>query len=110
MGGLSGDFSERLTFETPVATADGYGGETVEWRAVQPRAFAKVEAVRGSESDHQGAVRATRTYLFTLHRRGDITESMRIRWGDEILNIRELRRGPARALTMIIVAEAGVTQ
>jgi SPP1 family predicted phage head-tail adaptor len=105
-----GDFDQPISFETPVSTPDGLGGHATAWTAIQPRGWARVTAKAQSEAQRQGAVRASRTYLLEMHYRRDIMESMRIRWDGQILNIREIRRGSPRDLTMQIVAEAGVTQ
>jgi SPP1 family predicted phage head-tail adaptor len=105
-----GDFDQPVVFETPTGNADGFGGTQLTWTPVQPRAWARVTPKSQSEAERQGALRASRTYLFEIHWRKDITEAMRIRWNGEILNIREIQRGSPRDLTMKIVAEAGVTQ
>ena len=105
-----GDFDQPIVFETPGGTADGIGGTQITWTQVQPSAWAAVTPVRQGETEREGAQRASRTFLFKIHYRRDITESMRIRWDGQILNIREIRRGSPRELTMQILAEAGVTQ
>ena len=112
-----GDFNQRVTVQQNSGSGDGYGGTQITWSNIprSPIMFANVKPVRQSESERQGAERASRMYLFTVFRREDITESMRLVWQEsatsqQICNIREVRRGPTRDLTMTIVAEAGVTQ
>ena len=111
----AGDYDCPITFEQPVYTPDGYGGSALTWTAVGNRTFAGIQPViGGSEREAEGALRATSTYAVKLFRREDITESMRIKWQQnsvtQYLNIRNIRRGSPRELTMTIIAEAGVTQ
>jgi head-tail adaptor len=111
----AGDFNQPITFEQPVYTPDGMGGSTLTWTAIGNRTFASIQPVIGAgEREAEGALRATSTYAVKLFRREDIDESMRIRWkqntAELILNIRNVRRGAPRELTMTIIAESGVTQ
>ena len=105
----AGDFDQRVTFQRTVTAPDGLGGAAVTWTDAA-KAWAMVTPARQSESERQGALRASRTYTLTLRRREDITEAMRILWRSEVMNIREIKRGGPRELTMQITAEAGVTQ
>ncbi len=106
----AGDFDQPIAFERETATPDGMGGEVSAWTQVGARAFASILPVRQTEAQRQGTQRASRTVLFKIWYRRDIDEAMRIVWDGQIFNIREIRRGSPRDLTMQITAEAGVTQ
>jgi SPP1 family predicted phage head-tail adaptor len=104
-----GELDELITIEEQQTSPDGSGGQTLSWTTLA-QAWAKVKPVRLSEGERQGAVRAGRGYLFTLRRRTDLDEAMRIQWNGEAFNIREIRLPGARALYMEIMAQSGVTQ
>jgi len=104
-----GKLSELITIEQEVEQRDGSGGFTVTWQQFA-KVWAQVQPVRLSESERQGAVRASRGYLFTMWRRGDLSEDMRIAWNGETFNIREVRLPASRALYMEVFAQSGVTQ
>jgi len=104
-----GKLDARITFEQEQTSADGSGGQTLSW-VTFASVWAHVKPVRLSEEERQGAVRATRGYLFTIRRRGDLDETMRIAWNGESFNIREIRLPRGRAMYMDIMAVAGVTQ
>lgn len=105
-----GDLDQLVTFEEPEKTPDGSGGNTVAWSEISPQSWAAVQPVRLSEEERQGAVRATRGYLFTVRRRDDLGEDMRVKWNGESFNIREIRLPSPRAHYMEIMAVAGVAQ
>lgn len=74
---------------------------------------AAVKPVRASESEREGAMRTVQVYLFQVHtadlRTVAVTARHRIRWGQIVLNVREVRHPPANDPITEIVAEAGVT-
>lgn len=102
----AGDLTERITFEAESRDGDGYGGYTNGWAQVA-EAWAMVEPLFVSERDQQGAQRNVTQYRFTLYRRADLNEQMRIVWGGRTHNIRGIRIGGARELFMDIIAETG---
>lgn len=102
----SGDLTERITFESEARGADGYGGFTSGWSQVA-EAWALVEPLFVGERDQQGASRNVTQYRFTLYRRDDITEQMRIAWNGRTHNIRGIRIGGAREMFMDIITETG---
>ena len=104
-----GALDQLITIEEAQTTPDGSGGQNVSWTTLA-QAWAMVKPVRLSESERQGAVRAGRGYLFTIRRRTDLDEAMRIAWNGESFNIREIRLPGARSLYMEIFAQSGVTQ
>lgn len=104
-----GQLDERITVEEEQTVPDGSGGQTVTWQS-HVELFANVRPVRLSEEERQGAVRASRGYLFTIRRRDDLEETMRISWRGEVFNIREIRLPRARVPHMEIFAQSGVTQ
>lgn len=105
-----GDLDELIAFEQQQTTPDGSGGQNLSWSENSPKSWAMVKPVRLSEEERQGAVRAGRGYLFTIRRRTDLDETMRIAWNGETFNIREIRLPRGRAMYMEIMAVAGVTQ
>jgi len=104
-----GEMDQIITFEQPQTAPDGSGGQTLSWTTLA-QAWAKVKPVKLDESERQGAVRAARGYLFTVRRRTDLSEAMRIVWNSESFNIREIRLPGGRASYMEIMAVAGVSQ
>lgn len=75
---------------------------------------ASLKPLRFSDAERQGAVRTVKGYLFECYageiRALAVTEVDRIVWGDETLNIREVRMPDERTTFVEIVAEAGVIQ
>jgi len=104
-----GELDQLVTIEQQQTQPDGSGGQIVTWQEFA-QAWAKLQPVRLSEGERQGAVRATRGYVFTLRRRDDLSEDMRIMWNGEAFNIREIRLPSPRELYMEVFAQSGVTQ
>jgi len=104
-----GKLNELVTIEQQQTQPDGSGGQIVTWTEFA-QVWVKLQPVRLSEGERQGAVRATRGYVFTLWRRGDLSEGMRIIWNGEAFNIREVRLPSERELYMEVFAQSGVTQ
>jgi head-tail adaptor len=105
-----GELDQFIAFEAESVCEDGFGGGHADW-GTHARAWAKIVAVRGSESEREGALRATSTYMIEMWQDGleGVTEAMRINWDGLFMNIREIRRPPHRAMMMTIIAESGVT-
>lgn len=109
MAARAGEMDELITLQTVETSPDGFGGQVTIWETLA-QTWARVQPVRAEESDTRGAVRPVRVYLFEVYRRVDLSEAMRVQWNGEDFNIREIRIGPAREMTMTIVAESGVAQ
>jgi head-tail adaptor len=105
----AGAFDQKLIFEVELRTDDGFGGAAIAWNP-HATVWASVKPVQAREDERQGAQRASCMYMIETWRAGldGLTAAMRINWRGAILNIREIRRPPERALTMIIMAETGV--
>ena len=102
-----GDLTEMIAFETETRTPDGYGGFTHAWSETA-QAYALAEPLYVGERDGQGAQRNVTQYRFTVYRRDDITEQMRVVWGGRPHNIRGIRIGGQRELFMDIITETGL--
>lgn len=103
---VAGDLTEFVTIEDEVRVADGYHGHTRQWRTVG-EAYAFVEPLSTSEREVSGALRNVTSYRFTVYRREDVGEGMRIVWGDRAYLVTGVPIGGARALFMEIIAEHG---
>ena len=110
--GRIGELDQYITFEEEQSGDDGYGGAGAQNWTTHAQVWARVQPVRGTEGDSEGAVRATSTYMVEVWQDGleNLTAAMRIVWGSVTMNIREIRRPPERALMMRIIAVSGVTQ
>ena len=106
----AGDRDELITFEALEKTPDGSGGNYKAWTVYAAGIWAAVKPLRATETEQQGAVRNARTIMFTVERRTDFDETMRILWGGQTFNIREIRLPSQRMLEMDIIAQSGVTQ
>jgi SPP1 family predicted phage head-tail adaptor len=104
-----GKLRELVTIEEEQTQPDGSGGFTLTWEAFA-QVYAHVRPVRLTESERQGAMRASRGYVFTMRRRDDLSEDMRIMWNSQPFNIREIRLPAERELYMEVFAQSGVTQ
>jgi SPP1 family predicted phage head-tail adaptor len=102
-----GDLSERVTFESYAETADGMGGQAVAWSTFAT-VWAKVRPISGRERAQAGGLEAPANYEFTIRRRADLTESMRLTWRGETYNVRFIAVPPAGDLYMRIEAERDV--
>lgn len=102
-----GDLSERITIEQEVRVADAYGGADSSWSTLAT-VWALVQAERGGERSQVAEIEAPAMFRFTIRRRTDVTEAMRINWGGALYNIRTVQSVPARELYMQILAERGV--
>lgn len=105
MGG--GDLNQQITVQrkTQVRRADGGYDET--W-SQYTKVWARVRAMSGKERYQADAVEAPANYRFTVNRRTDYDESMRIVWGGGTFNIRFIGLTPGTDLFMDIDAERDV--
>lgn len=116
----AGKLRERIRLDGVVQTPDGYGGRMTSW-AKFAVVWAGVEppASGGSEQTEGGQIAPVYTYRFTIHRRVDLKETMRVVWpvdsvsgenvaGSREFNLRSIGLGPSSDLFMVLDAEAGV--
>lgn len=102
---------QRITFEARTRIPDGGGGYTFsDWAPIARVAtvWASTRAKAGTETVIADRIAAQFTTLFTIRNRSDIDETMRIRWGATVYNIRGIRWAGAAAQYLTIEAERGV--
>lgn len=104
-----GALDQRITIQRETRTPDAYGGAAIAWGALA-EVWSGVRALSGRERFDLSAVEAPAMYRFTIRRRSDVTDSMRISWNEQLFNIRFIADPGARALYMTIDAERGVGQ
>jgi head-tail adaptor len=107
-GTSAGALTEMIVIHAPQTVPDGSGGETVTWRQVAS-AFAGVQVVRATEAETHGGLRQVSVVLFTVWRDAAVgmDGTYRIDWDGRKYNVREVRFGPSRGLTVEIVGETG---
>lgn len=96
MSGVASRLRQRVTLERRVAVADSFGGQEVSW---EPWAtvFAAVEALRasGRERSVGDQARAEARYRVTLRALEGLDASMRVRWGNRVLQIHAIQAAGA---------------
>ncbi len=101
---LASRLSERVRIERPVATEDGYGGQTVSWSEVAT-IFAEVTALTAVAASAEPVVgeqpQSHAGYRITLRVRSDVSAAMRLVWKSRILQIHSLHE---RGETLSILA------
>jgi SPP1 family predicted phage head-tail adaptor len=100
---------QRITIQQETRTTDAYGGATSAWTDLAT-VWAGARPLSGRERADFAAVEAPATYRFTIRRRSDLTDAMRISWNSQVFNIRFISDPGSRALYMSIDAERGVAQ
>lgn len=104
-----GALDQRIIIQQETRTADTYGGAAIAWTALAT-VWAEVRPLSGRERADLAAVEAPASYRFTIRRRADLTEAMRLSWNGGIYNIRFIADRGGRSLYMAIEAERGVAQ
>ena len=104
-----GTLDQRVTIEQETRTADAYGGAAITWTTMVT-VWAGVKPLTGRERADMAAIEAPASYRFTLRRRADVTEAMRLGWNGQTYNIRFIADPGSRGLYMTIDAERGVAQ
>jgi SPP1 family predicted phage head-tail adaptor len=92
MSVLASQLSERITIEEPIATEDGYGGQTIEWEELTT-VFAEVKplfAYYGTRRVIADRPEADPGYRVTMRLRSDVTPAMRLIWKTHTLQIHSL--------------------
>lgn len=102
-----GELDQRILIQFEVRTPDNYGGAALAWKALA-KVWAKVRPVSGRERLAGGTIAAPALYRFTIRRRADVTEGMRIMWNGKPFNIRFIGDAGTRDAFMSLEAEAGV--
>lgn len=112
-----GDMRERIAFIRSTRTQRTDGGYDVSATTLATR-WADVRPVAAREGEEAGRLAGSTTYLITLDARAlpsGLTTDDRMSWatapgGAVALNIRAIRRPPARADFVEIIGDAGVIQ
>ena len=104
-----GKLDQLVTIQAQTATPDGIGGVVQGWATVGTT-WARVGAVRASETMAEGRMNAEAQVKFTIRARADLTERHRILWGGVAYNIRGIPVPMTRALYMDVIADRGVAQ
>ena len=89
----AGELKDIVTFQCVQRAQDGAGGYAETWRdlAEWPQAWAKVEPVQGGTSLRGMQVDWVGTYGVTIRTRRDLANTMRIVWGELVLQIVDLQ-------------------
>lgn len=104
-----GTLDQRITIQQETSTADAYGGATTAWTTLA-EVWANARPLSGRERFDLSVVEAPAMYRFTIRRRGDVTDTMRVSWNDQVFNIRFIADPGSRSLYMTFDAERGVAQ
>lgn len=102
-----GELDQRIVIQAESRTADAYGGAALAWTDLAT-VWAKARPVSGRERLAGGAVSAPALYRFTIRRRSDVTEGMRVMWNSRAFNVRFIGDAGVRDGFMSLEAEAGV--
>lgn len=102
-----GALDQRITIEQPTNGQDSNGSTTRSWSALAT-VWARVLPLSGRERAMLAEVEAPASYRFTIRRRGDLADDMRITWNGATYNIRFIADPGGRDLYISIDAERGV--
>jgi SPP1 family predicted phage head-tail adaptor len=106
---MPGDLADTIRIEKETRTSDGAGGFTRSWALVASVAAA-VQPIAATEREDRGAVRAVGQLRFTIYRRADVTETMRLTWNGVTYYIAAIDHDANDALFMVLLAEKGVAE
>lgn len=104
---MPGDLRETVRIEAETQTPDGAGGSTRSWGLVASVA-ARVQPIAATEREERGAVRSIGQVRFTIYRRQDVAEGMRLVWNGENFRIAAIDADAFDPLFMALLAERGV--
>ena len=104
-----GTLDQRITIQQETRTADSYGGAVSTWSTLAI-VWAAVKPLSARRANDNAAPEEPATYRFTLRRRADVADTMRISWNSQTFNIRFVADPGPRALYMTIDAERGIAQ
>jgi SPP1 family predicted phage head-tail adaptor len=102
-----GALDQRVRLETQSLAADGYGGAALTW-SLLAEVWALARPLSGRERAEAATIEAPAMYRFTIRRRADLTEGMRVVWNGQAFNVRFIADGGPRDLYMTLDAERGV--
>ncbi|MEW5421393.1 phage head closure protein [Amorphus sp. 3PC139-8] len=99
-----GALDRRLTIETPTATSDGAGGETVVWTKLAD-VWGRVDALSAAERDRSGRLDGVATHRVTIRARTGVTGGQRLKVDGRTLMILATRPVGVRDRFLLIEAE-----
>lgn len=106
----AGKLTERITIERPAITRDASGGQQRAWEVVAENIAASRRDFSGSEKPataQAGGEVATARVEFTIHWRPDIDDTMRVRHGSQLCNIRHVNNFAGRRQSLILTCDTG---
>lgn len=104
-----GTLDQQIIIQQETRTADSYGGAASAWSALAT-VWANVRPISARRVTDNAAPEEPATYRFTIRRRSDVTDTMRVSWNGGIYNIRFVADPGPRSLYMTIDAERGIAQ
>ena len=106
---MPGDLIESVRIEKETGTPDGAGGSARAWTLVAIVA-ARAQPIAATEREDRGAVRSVGQVRFTIYRRQDVAEGMRLTWNGAPFRIAAIDPDAFDPLFMALIAERGVAQ
>lgn len=85
------ELNRKITFRKVTITQDPNTGEMIETWADFVSVFAKIEPLVGREYLAAAAIQAEDTTKFTMRYRGDVDQTMKIRWDGKDWNIQSIQ-------------------
>lgn len=104
-----GTLDQQITIQQETRVADSYGGAASTWGTLAT-VWANVRPLSARRATDNAALEEPATYRFTVRRRADVTDTMRISWNSQTYNIRFVADPGPRALYMTLDAERGIAQ
>jgi SPP1 family predicted phage head-tail adaptor len=104
-----GTLDQQITIQSETRTPDDYGGAVSTWGTLAT-VWAGVRPLSGRRNTDNAAIEEPGMYRFTIRRRSDVADTMRISWNSQTFNIRFVGDPGPRALYMTLDAERGVAQ
>ncbi|MDK2986534.1 MAG: hypothetical protein PWQ96_2178 [Clostridia bacterium] len=84
-----GELRDKVTIQEYIQTPDGYGGFSETWQD-KYTVWANIKPLRGREYFEMQKIQSEITHKITIRYRSDINTSNRIRYKDQILNIKSV--------------------
>ena len=100
------ELNRKITFRRVTITQNPVTGEMVETWADFVSVFAKIEPLVGREYLAAAAIQAEDTTKFTMRYRGDVDQTMKIRWDGKDWNIQSIQNIRAGNRETLIYARA----
>ena len=102
-----GKMRYKIEVQSPVNTTDTGGGSTRTWSTVSTR-WANIIPKSGNESYRQGQVQETLTHEVTIRWLENIGTNYRLKYGNRLFNIKNLKNIDERGRYIVMQCEEGV--